>query len=98
MSGLYSPRHGIYTVANSDRGKAALRKIIPTKNTTVLADEFVTLAEALKAGGYKTATTPGKWHLGDDPTTQGVRHQHCRARMGKPKTAAVITARTSTPI
>lgn len=70
MSGLYSPRHGIYTVANSDRGKAALRKIIPTKNTTVLADEFVTLAEALKAGGYKTATM-GKWHLGDDPTTQG---------------------------
>jgi len=70
MSGLYSPRHGVYTVANSDRGKAALRKIIPMKNTTVLADEFVTLAEALKAGGYKTATM-GKWHLGDDPTTQG---------------------------
>lgn len=70
MSGLYSPRHGVYTVANSDRGKAALRKIIPTKNTTVLADEFVTLAESLKAGGYTTATM-GKWHLGDDPTTQG---------------------------
>ena len=70
MSGLYSPRHGIYTVANSDRGKAPLRKIIPTKNTTVLADEFVTMAEALKAGGYTTATM-GKWHLGKDPTTQG---------------------------
>lgn len=70
MSGLYSPRHGIYTVANSDRGKASLRKIIPTKNTTVLADEFVTMAEALKAGGYTTATM-GKWHLGKDPTTQG---------------------------
>ncbi len=70
MSGLYSPRHGIYTVANSDRGKASLRKIIPTKNTTVLADEFVTMAEALKMGGYTTATM-GKWHLGKDPTTQG---------------------------
>ena len=70
MSGLYSPRHGIYTVANSDRGKASLRKIIPTKNTTVLADEFVTMAEALKVGGYTTATM-GKWHLGKDPTTQG---------------------------
>ncbi len=70
MSGLYSPRHGVYTVANSDRGKAALRKIIPTKNTTVLADEFITLAETLKTGGYKTATM-GKWHLGKDPTTQG---------------------------
>tara|TARA_B100000902_G_scaffold15343_1_gene18462 strand:- start:129 stop:1553 length:1425 start_codon:yes stop_codon:yes gene_type:complete len=70
MSGLYSPRHGIYTVANSDRGKAAYRKIIPVKNTTVLRDEFITLAEALRAGGYKTATM-GKWHLGKDPTTQG---------------------------
>ncbi len=70
MSGLYSPRHGIYTVANSDRGKASLRKIIPTKNTTVLADEFVTIAEALKVSGYTTATM-GKWHLGKDPTTQG---------------------------
>lgn len=70
MSGLYSPRHGIYTVANSDRGKAVYRKIIPVKNTTVLRDEFITLAEALRAGGYKTATM-GKWHLGKNPTTQG---------------------------
>ena len=70
MSGLYTPRHGVYTVANSDRGKVALRKIIPTKNTTNLAEEFVTIAEALKAASYTTATM-GKWHLGDDPTTQG---------------------------
>ena len=70
MTGLYSPRHGIYTVANSDRGKAAYRKVIPVKNTTILRDEFITLAEALKVGGYRTATM-GKWHLGKDPTKQG---------------------------
>ena len=70
MSGQYSPRHGVYTVANSDRGSSKDRKLIPIKNTIHLAEEFVTMGEALQAGGYVTATM-GKWHLGDDPTTQG---------------------------
>lgn len=70
MSGQYTPRHGIYTVGDSKRGNAQFRKLEPTKNTTTLADRFVTIGEALQASGYTTATM-GKWHLGKDPTSQG---------------------------
>ena len=70
MSGQYTPRHGIYTVGDSKRGNAQFRKLEPTKNTTTLANRFVTIGEALQASGYTTATM-GKWHLGKDPTSQG---------------------------
>jgi arylsulfatase A-like enzyme len=70
MSGQYGPRHGVYTVKNSDRGNASQRKIIPIKNTVHLKLDNLTMAGALKAGGYKTIHL-GKWHLGDDPLKQG---------------------------
>jgi arylsulfatase A-like enzyme len=70
MSGQYTPRHGIFTVGDPTRGNHRFRKLEPVPNKTVLDDSFVTLAEALRAGGYATATM-GKWHLGADPTTQG---------------------------
>ena len=70
MSGQYGPRHGIYTVGSSERGSKNRRKLIPTKNKTTLPDENITMAEALQADGYKTIHL-GKWHLGDDPKTQG---------------------------
>jgi arylsulfatase A-like enzyme len=84
MTGLYTPRHGIYTVNNSDRGKSSRRQLIPTSNTTVLEERFVTLAEALRAGGYETAMF-GKWHLGEDPTTQGFDRNGGGDQRGSPK-------------
>jgi arylsulfatase A-like enzyme len=71
MSGMYTPRHGIYTVSTSARGNSKDRRLIPIANTTVLRDDIVTLPEQLQTLGYRTAHF-GKWHLGADPTTQGM--------------------------
>ena len=71
ISGMYTPRHGIYTVASSARGKSENRRLIPIENTTILRDDIDTLPEQLRALGYRTGHF-GKWHLGADPTTQGM--------------------------
>ncbi len=70
MSGQWTPRHGIYTVANSDRGKPSDRKLIPTTNNETLSDLNRIIAEVLKDAGYATCVA-GKWHLTDDPTQRG---------------------------
>jgi arylsulfatase A-like enzyme len=70
MSGQYTPRHGVYTVGNSDRGNSKDRKLIPIKNTEHLGLDNLTVAAALQAGGYKTIHL-GKWHVGNDPLQQG---------------------------
>ena len=70
MSGQWTQRHGIYTVGSSERGKSKTRKLIPTKNNEVLPNSQYILTEALKDAGYTTCHA-GKWHLNDDPTTQG---------------------------
>ena len=70
MTGQYSPRHGIYTVSPSARGKASTRKLIPVKNADSLQSSVETLADMFKMAGYTTGTF-GKWHLGNDPLQQG---------------------------
>lgn len=75
LSGKYSPRHGVYTVGASDRGKRENRALIPIVNNTELDSSFVTMAEALHMLGYDCVHI-GKWHLGreltgTDPVSQG---------------------------
>ena len=69
-SGKWTTRHQIYTVANSDRGKASDRKLIPIKNTTVLDKKFTTLSQKFKQQGYTTCHS-GKWHLSNEPLEYG---------------------------
>ena len=73
LTGLYTPRHGIYTVNSSERGKSTDRKIIPTPNTIALDTSIISLAKVLKKEGYITASI-GKWHLGDYPVSGPVAH------------------------
>ena len=88
MSGQYSQRTGIHTVADSARGPAKKRRLIPTSNITVLADDVITLAESLQKSGYQTAFM-GKWHLGSGeyggPLKQGFNVNIAGNHSGAPK-------------
>ncbi|HET6573148.1 MAG TPA: sulfatase [Fimbriiglobus sp.] len=66
MSGQYGPRTGVYTVGGIDRFDWKSRPLRPVDNVTKLDPKVVTVAEALRAAGYKTGHF-GKWHLGQDP-------------------------------
>jgi arylsulfatase A-like enzyme len=70
MTGLWTPRHGIYTVNTSERGKQKDRKLIPIKNTRTLSSKLKVIPQILKEKGYVTCHA-GKWHLSDDPKTFG---------------------------
>ncbi len=66
LSGQYSPRHGVFTVANSARGESADRRLIPIENSRKISLDKITIAEALEPAGYVSAAI-GKWHIGNAP-------------------------------
>jgi arylsulfatase A-like enzyme len=70
LTGQYSPRHGVFTVGKSDRGKSKDRRLIPVKNSKTVPLENLTIGEILKSAGYKTAAI-GKWNIGNSPEEQG---------------------------
>ena len=70
MTGMYTPRHKVFTVSPSARGNTSHRKIIPTRNTDSLAHNAFTLGELFRSAGYRTGVF-GKWHLGFNPQNQG---------------------------
>lgn len=88
MTGMYSPRHGVYTVNPPDRGEKTKRKFFAAKNNIDVAAEFYTMAEMLSDVGYNCGQI-GKWHLGDDefgtgPLSQGFQHNIAGERAGMP--------------
>lgn len=74
MSGQYGPRTGVYTVGGTNRFDTSKRPLVPVENVQQLPTDVVTVAEAVRAAGYKTGMF-GKWHLGQDaehhPLRQG---------------------------
>jgi arylsulfatase A-like enzyme len=70
MSGQWTPRHCIYTVDSSERGKSQDRKLIPTPNNEYMPTDNILIPQVLKNAGYATCHA-GKWHLNDDPTLFG---------------------------
>jgi arylsulfatase A-like enzyme len=74
LSGTYTPRHEVYAVGSTDRGPAAEQRLVPIPNKSGLAQDNITVADALKAAGYVTGIF-GKWHLdgkdGAQPAEQG---------------------------
>jgi len=70
LSGQYSPRHGVFTVARPDRGDPKDRRLIPIENSRTVSLEHIMISEALKPAGYKSAAI-GKWNVGNSPEEQG---------------------------
>lgn len=74
MSGQYTPRHGIYTVVDPRQPPGApWHKWQAAESKSELDTHIVTIAEALRDGGYATAFF-GMWNLGrgrTGPVTPG---------------------------
>ncbi len=80
LSGMYTPRHHVYTPGGKSKGKLEYMKLkVPTRKADASYNTFqsnkdeidpniISIAEVMKGGAYTTARF-GKWHIGED--TQG---------------------------
>ncbi|WP_036841274.1 sulfatase [Polaribacter sp. Hel_I_88] len=70
MTGQYTARHGVTDWIGAETGEAWGKrqntKVLPPEYKHIISRENITVAEALKSGGYKTFFA-GKWHIGDVP-------------------------------
>jgi arylsulfatase A-like enzyme len=66
ISGQYASRTSFYTLLTGNMGESSAREFDAPVNRNQLSENVVTMAEVLKANGYKTALI-GKWHLGKLP-------------------------------
>ncbi|WP_373493659.1 sulfatase [Aquiflexum sp.] len=70
LCGQYTPRHGVFTVARSDRGDPKDRRLVPIENSRTVSLDHILISEALKPAGYRSAAI-GKWNVGNSPEEQG---------------------------
>lgn len=87
MTGMYTPRHGVYTVSPPDRGDRTQRKLIAVANNDDVRADFITMAEALQQQDYQCGHI-GKWHLGDDEDGTGPLSQGFIWNVGGNRTGA----------
>ncbi|WP_242205308.1 sulfatase [Aestuariivivens insulae] len=70
MTGKFTARHGITDWIGAPQGEAWRKlnrhdKLLPANYEHILQKNDITIAEAMKAAGYKTFFA-GKWHLGEE--------------------------------
>ncbi|MBX2815530.1 MAG: sulfatase-like hydrolase/transferase [Saprospiraceae bacterium] len=84
MTGMYTPRHRIFTVHDSFRGKSQNRQLIPIQTERVLDTSLLILPQYLKEKGYATCMA-GKWHLSPNASDYGFDANFGGHQSGGPK-------------
>ena len=85
LTGMNTPRHGMFTVGTAARGNKAYRKFIPITNKSILDDGIQMLPQVLRQAGYHTAHI-GKWHVTGDPLLCGMETNIGGGHAGRPNT------------
>lgn len=71
LTGMNTPRHGIFTVGSAARGNRSHRRLVPVQNRLSLEPGIQMLPQVLHDAGYQTAHI-GKWHVTGSPLDCGM--------------------------